>query len=77
MVKFSAAAAGKVIGINIAAISNDKWQVLLVEVKFYLKFSLIRRYINQEQFNKIIGLSEEVGKMIWSSLVKLRNKLIN
>jgi preprotein translocase subunit SecE len=47
----------------------------LAEVKFYLKFSESRIYISKEDFIFISELSEEVGKMVWTSKEKLKNKL--
>ena len=48
----------------------------LAEVKYFLEFSKSRKYISNEKFIMISSLSEEVGKMLWTSREKLRKKLI-
>lgn len=36
----------------------------LAEVKYFLEFSKLRKYISNEKFIMISSLSEEVGKML-------------
>jgi four helix bundle protein len=43
----------------------------LEETKYYLILSLDLKYINQVDYQKLLGLSDEVGKMLYSFYKKL------
>lgn len=42
------------------------------ESKYLLYFSLKRKYINEEEFQRGNKLSEEIGKMLWSEITKIQ-----
>jgi len=43
----------------------------LKETKYLLHFSLVEKYLSQEDYEKAIELSEEIGAMLWSTIKKL------
>ncbi len=45
----------------------------LKEVKYLLYFVYIEKYICKEDYNKILDLSEEIGKILWTIIQKLKN----
>lgn len=40
----------------------------LKETKYLLHFSLVEKYLGPEDYKKIIGLAEEIGAMLWSTM---------
>ena len=49
----------------------------LKETKYLLYFSLREEYITQKEYEEIIKLAEEVGKMLWKKIQTLRKKQSN
>ena len=43
----------------------------LKEAKYLLHFSLVEGYLMGEDYKKSIMLSEEIGKMLWSTIQKI------
>ena len=43
----------------------------LKESKYLLHFSLVEGYLKDENYRKVIVLTEEVGKMLWSTIQKV------
>lgn len=46
----------------------------LKETKYLLYFSFNEKYIAQKEYEEIIKLTEEVGKMLWKKIQTLREK---
>lgn len=44
----------------------------LKETKYLLYFSLKRGYIKKTEYDKVIVLTDEIGKMLWGTLENLR-----
>jgi len=42
------------------------------ESKYLLHFSLVEKFLNKEDYEKIIKLSEEVGAMLWREIENVR-----
>ena len=40
----------------------------LKESKYIIYFSFTENYLNQENYNKLTDLADEIGKMLWSEL---------
>jgi four helix bundle protein len=49
----------------------------LKETKYLLYFSYREKYINNQEYEEIIKLSEEIGKMLWSKIQTLKNQKTN
>ncbi|MBU2578785.1 four helix bundle protein [Patescibacteria group bacterium] len=45
----------------------------LKEVKYLLYFAYIEKYICKKDYDKILDLSEEIGKILWTIIQKLKN----
>lgn len=43
----------------------------LKETKYLLHFSLVEGYLNKQEYEKTIVLTEEIGAMLWSTIRKL------
>ena len=43
----------------------------LKETKYLLHFSLIEKYLPETKYRELILLSEEIGKMLWSTIQKI------
>ncbi len=43
----------------------------LKETKYLLHFSLIEKYLIQEDYEKAMKLAEEIGAMLWTTITKL------
>lgn len=43
----------------------------LKESKYLLHFSLVEGYLSETKYNEAILLSEEIGKMLWSTMKKI------
>ena len=43
----------------------------LKEAKYLLYFSLVEKYLKEEDYKKIMILTEEIGKMLWSVIQKI------
>lgn len=43
----------------------------LKEVKYILHFSLVEKYLTENDYKQAILLSEEIGKMLWSTIQKV------
>ncbi len=46
----------------------------LKEVKYLLHFVFIEKYISNKDYQKTIILAEEVGKILWTLIQKIKNK---
>ena len=46
----------------------------LKETKYILYFSYREKYIAEEEYDQVINLAEEVGKMLWSKIHTLKDK---
>ena len=40
----------------------------LKELRYLIYFSFIENYLNQENYNKLTEMADEIGKMLWSEL---------
>lgn len=47
----------------------------LKEIKYLLYFSNREKYITQREYEEVINLSEEVGKMLWKKIQTIRKKI--
>lgn len=57
------------------AIKRNFWEISygsLKESKYLLHFSLVEEYLNQENYDKVIKLAEEIGAMLWRSIQPLK-----
>ena len=43
----------------------------LKESKYLLQFSLVEKYLNEEEYNKAILINEEIGAMLWGIIRNL------
>ncbi len=43
----------------------------LKESKYLLHFSLVEKYLNEEDYRKAILLNEEIGRMLWAIIQKM------
>ena len=43
----------------------------LKETKYLLHFSLVESYLNKEDYQKIMKLTEEIGAMLWKTIKSL------
>ncbi len=46
----------------------------LKESKYLLEFSLVEKYLSQDDYNKALKLAEDIGAMLWGTIKKLENK---
>lgn len=46
----------------------------LKEAKYLIYFSFREKYINEEEYNKLINLTEEVGAMLWKTIQGISDK---
>lgn len=57
------------------SVKRNFWEISygsLKESKYLLHFSLTEEYLNQEEYEKAIKLSEEIGAMLWRTLRSLK-----
>lgn len=57
------------------AVKQNFWEISygsLKESKYLLHFSLVEKYINQEDYGRAMRLAEEIGAMLWRSLKSLK-----
>jgi len=57
------------------AVKQNFWEISygsLKESKYLIHFSLVEKYLSQENYDKAIKLSEEIGAMLWRSLKLLK-----
>lgn len=57
------------------AVKKNFWEISygsLKESKYLLHFSLVEKYLNQENYDKTIKLAEEIGAMLWRSIQPLK-----
>ena len=47
----------------------------LKETKYLLYFAYREGYFSKEEYDKILSIGEEVGKIIWSSIKTITNKI--
>jgi four helix bundle protein len=47
----------------------------LKETKYLLYFAYQENYINEKEYKEILSVAEEVGKMLWSTLKTINQKL--
>ena len=47
----------------------------LMEVKFFLYFSCQRSYISTKDYMKCWKIIDETGSLLWTSIIKLENKI--
>ena len=58
------------------AIKRNFWEISygsLKESKYLVHFSLVEKYLDEEDYKKIIKLSEEIGAMLWRSIQPLKD----
>lgn len=56
-------------------VKRNFWEISygsLKESKYLLHFSLVERYLNPKDYEKIIKLAEEIGAMLWRSIQSLK-----
>ncbi len=46
----------------------------LKEVKYLLHFSLVEKYLSEDDYQKTIKLAEEIGAMLWKTITNLKEK---
>ena len=49
----------------------------LMEVKFFLYFSCQRKYISTRDYKNCWNILDEVGKLLWKSIINLEAKINN
>jgi len=49
----------------------------LKETKYLLYFSFRENYVTRKEYEEIVNLSEEVGKMLWKKIQTLRKQQTN
>ena len=57
------------------AVKQNFWEISygsLKESKYLIYFSLIEGYVDKENYNKAIKLTEEIGAMLWCSIQGLK-----
>ena len=57
------------------AVKQNFWETSygsLKESKYLLHFSLIEKYLNQNDYDKVVRLAEEIGAMLWRSIQPLK-----
>jgi len=47
----------------------------LKESKYLLRFSLIEKYISEEEYNKGLKMADEIGAMLWPIIRGLKNDI--
>jgi len=47
----------------------------LKETKYLLFFSMREGYVSKEDYAKLMGLSEEIGAMLWTTLQKIKERI--
>lgn len=47
----------------------------LKECKYIIYFAYCRKWISNEEYTKGIGMSDEIGKMLWSTIDLLEKKI--
>ena len=58
------------------AVKQNFWEISygsLKESKYLVHFSLVEKYLDEEDYKKIIKLSEEIGAMLWRSIQPLKD----
>jgi four helix bundle protein len=45
------------------------------ECKYIIYFSLVQKWINEDEYRQRLDLINEIGKMLWSTIDKLENKI--
>ena len=58
------------------AVKRNFWEISygsLKESKYLLHFSLIEKYLHQNDYQKALELAEEIGAMLWRSLQPLKS----
>jgi len=58
------------------AVKQNFWEISygsLKESKYLIYFCLIEKYINKEDYNKLVKLAEEIGAMLWRSIQPLKS----
>lgn len=57
------------------AVKRNFWEISygsLKESKYLLHFSLVEKYLSEEEYKKAIDLSEEIGAMLWKSIQSIK-----
>jgi len=57
------------------AVKKNFWEISygsLKESKYLLHFSLVEKYIPQDDYNKLTNLAEEIGAMLWTSIESIK-----
>lgn len=49
----------------------------LAESKYFIYFSYQRKYITKEEYEKVIKESDEISRMLWSSITTVSSKIID
>jgi len=47
----------------------------LKENKYLLYFSFKENYINEDEYKKVIVMTDEIGAMLWTTIEGIRNKI--
>lgn len=47
----------------------------LKETKYLLYFAYREEYLNENKYQELINLADEIGKLLWSTMKTLRNKI--
>jgi len=59
------------------AVKRNFWEISygsLKESKYLVHFSFVEKYINQNDYQRVSNLAEEIGAMLWRSLEPLSIK---
>src|SRR4030042_4157713 len=57
------------------AVKQNFWEISygsLKESKYLLYFSLVEKYMNQNDYQKSLKLADEIGAMLWRSIQSLK-----
>jgi len=57
------------------AVKKNFWEISygsFKESKYLIHFSLVEKYLNQNDYNKAIKLAEEIGAMLWRSIQSVK-----
>jgi four helix bundle protein len=49
----------------------------LKEVKYLLHFSLVEKYLNEDNYKEAIKMAEEIGAMLWRTIEPLQKEVKN
>lgn len=58
-----------------SAVKKNFWEISygsLKESKYLLHFCLVEEYLNQDDYKKLLDMSEEIGAMLWKSIQAIK-----